>query len=91
MNIAIDYDDTYTADPGLWDQFIASARERGHKVWIVTCRRDTPENREEVQVPGCRVFFTNLGSKLDFVKVKRAGMKIDIWIDDDPRCIWEGK
>jgi hypothetical protein len=30
-----------------------------------------------------RVFFTGLGSKTDFME--QLGMKVDIWIDDDPR------
>lgn len=63
MKIALDYDGTYTADPALWDGFIARAKARGHSVWIVTCRRDTEENREEVKVPGCFVIFTGLAPK----------------------------
>ncbi len=30
MLIALDYDGTYTADPGLWHPFIAASRARGH-------------------------------------------------------------
>lgn len=29
------------------------------------------------------VYFTGLGSKTDFMQIR--GMKVDIWIDDDPR------
>lgn len=28
MNIALDYDDTYTADKILWDSFIVNAKKR---------------------------------------------------------------
>lgn len=89
MNIALDYDQTYTADPAFWEKFIDLAREHGHKVWVFTCRRDTYENREIVAVPSCLTFFTNLGSKKDFAE--KAGMKVDVWIDDDPSCILYGK
>ena len=41
MLIALDYDETYTADPVLWDRFIGDANDHGHTVWIVTARRDT--------------------------------------------------
>lgn len=89
MTIAIDFDDTYTADPVLWDRFIANAKARGHKVIIVTCRCKTDENREVVKVDGCVVLFTNLGSKQKFMT--EAGCKVDVWIDDDPGCILHGK
>lgn len=89
MTIALDYDGTYTADPELWDRFIAAAIRRGHKVIVVTCRRRTDENREDVKVEGCPVFFTDLGSKLEYVK--KLGCPVDVWIDDDPACVLYGK
>lgn len=89
MTLGLDYDQTYTAAPEFWDAFIALAKEHGHKVWIVTCRRDTDENREEVKVDGCYVVFTNLAPKQ--WHCERRGLKIDIWIDDDVKCVFEGK
>jgi hypothetical protein len=89
VRIALDYDSTYTADPSLWDGFIALAKERGHSVWIVTCRRDTDENRQDVKVSGCFIVFT--GSVAKSFHCKERGLKIDIWIDDDPACILNGK
>ena len=90
MNIALDYDDTYTKDPELWDSFVDAARERGHKVWIVTCRRNTEENRLDIGRPaGCVVFYSNLGPKLDYMK--SLFLKVDVWIDDDPNCVLNGK
>lgn len=90
MNIALDYDGTYTADPPLWDMFIAAFKERGHRVWIVTCRRDTEENREDIGKPGgCLVVFTNLAAKR--THMERLGLKVDVWVDDDVECIWRGK
>lgn len=90
MNIALDYDGTYTADSTLWDRFVADAKERGHKVWIVTCRRDTDENREDIGRPaGCLVLFTNLSAKR--WALEQRGLRVDVWIDDDPDCVMRGK
>lgn len=89
MTIAIDYDQTYTNDPALWDCFILDAKSRGHAVWIVTCRRDTLENRADVKVSGCAVIFTNLSAKQ--WSLEQRGLKVDVWIDDDPACVLHGK
>lgn len=98
LTFALDFDDTLTADPVLWLDFVVRARSLGHKVMIVTCRMDTEENRDVVgsflddwgigrlETP---VVYTNLGSKLH--AVQERGLKIDIWIDDDPACILHGK
>lgn len=90
MNIALDYDDTYTADPEFWDDFIQAARKSGHRVWIVTCRRDKDENREDIGKPGgCLVIYTNLGSKRDHME--RLGLRVDVWIDDMVESIIYGR
>ncbi len=91
MRIALDFDNTYTADPELWDRFIEDAIDRGHEVWIVTARRNTEENREIVVVPKCLVvIFTEGVSKIWHMDVK-IGVTIDIWIDDDPRALVHGR
>ena len=89
MTIALDFDGTYDLDPALWDRFIDDAKSRGHKVWIVTCRRDTDENRETVKVGGCLVLFTNLQAKK--WTLEQRGLRVDIWIDDQPECIANGR
>lgn len=91
MNIAIDYDDTYTADPVLWDCFIPVAMLQGHTVFIVTCRVDDSHNRECVRVPGIpahRHNFTGHAAKRWFMEQK--GIHIDVWIDDRPETIERG-
>ena len=94
MVIAIDFDGTLTADPPLWSEFIRQAREREHLVLLVTARRETEENYETIdrvldqhdcQIP---VYFSNLGSKMELME--RRGIKVDIWIDDDPRVLVRG-
>jgi hypothetical protein len=87
--IAIDFDETLTADPSLWAAFIDLARGQGHIVCCVTARRDTDENREDIEDwmqehrIDLRTHYTSLASKVDFMK--RRGFAVDIWIDDDPR------
>ena len=88
MKFGLDFDATYSADPVLWDHFIVHAKERGHSVCIVTARRDTEENREIVKVHGCLTVFTELQSKLRHCAER--GLKIDVWIDDDPTALVQG-
>ena len=94
MKFGIDFDDTFTADPELWRAFIANAHERGHSCFVVTCRRDTDENRETVaefvgDLPRWRQLITGLSAKKWFCE--RQGIEIDVWIDDDPACVLNGK
>ena len=89
MRIAIDFDETLTLDAGLWRGFIDACRAVGHHVVCVTARRDTDENRdtlsEWMRMHGIdlHTYFTGLGSKVEFMKARE--IKVDVWIDDDPR------
>lgn len=40
MKIALDYDETFTADPELWKPFVAHCKARLHEVKFVTARGD---------------------------------------------------
>lgn len=86
MNLSLDYDGTYTRDPGTWDRVIQVFREAGHKVYVVTMRRDVLQESEEVKyqlhdkVDG--IFFTGRLAKQPFMFSK--GISIDVWIDDMP-------
>jgi len=89
MLIAIDFDDTLTADSQLWLTFIESAKNLGHRCICVTARRDTDDNRETIEnwmvshgvhLP---VYFTGLASKVEHAK--KIGLVVNIWIDDDPK------
>jgi hydroxymethylpyrimidine pyrophosphatase-like HAD family hydrolase len=78
MLIALDYDKTYTADPALWDDFIQSAKDRGHTVKIVTMRR--PD--EVIEYAPVDVIYTSR-------KAKAVVVNADIWIDDSPAWIFQ--
>ena len=91
LTIAIDFDDTYTADPELWTSFMNQAESRGHKVICVTARYFTLENKEELKAtlpPKTLIYFTSMGSKMDYMASQ--GVKVDIWIDDSPRVVVHG-
>jgi len=89
MIISIDYDDTYTKDPILWNNFIIQARNRGHTVYCITAR-DEEYSGEEVKevlkglVDG--IFFTNQAPKEAYM-LKYHDIVINCWIDDNPRSI----
>lgn len=81
MLIALDYDGTYTADPALWDSFVASAVARGHRVICVTMRHET----EAIIMP-CEIIYT--GRRAKMVSIDDLGLQIDIWIDDSPHWLF---
>jgi hypothetical protein len=89
----IDFDNTYTTSPEVYDRFIADLKANGHHAFIITMRCGNGhdsicrENREEVKVPGCSVIFTDMQPKLWYV-TRVLGMRGPfIWHDDDVKCI----
>lgn len=90
MKIALDYDNTYTADRHLWNNFIQTCRIVGHDVFIVTARyADRDKNDElralEKKVP---VIYCQGVAKRWWCLHFGPG-KVDIWIDDKPDNIIE--
>ena len=84
MNYSLDYDNTYTTDPVMWDALIDMMKRYGHKVYVVTMR--TPEEGEEVRKYLAdkveMVICTSRKAKQDYVT--SMNVRIDIWIDDMP-------
>lgn len=91
MNIGLDFDDCTTRDPEGWIQFAQMMRARGHKVYCVTWRSNTPSNLQEVgSVLNGHVdaiFFTGQQAKKDYMY--SLGIRIDVWIDDMPFTVEE--
>lgn len=91
MNISLDFDDTYTKDPALWNKFIVEARASGHRVFVVTMRYGHGPEAEEVRnllgdgkTDG--IYFTGRRFKEEFM-ARESDIRIDVWIDDTPRFI----
>lgn len=85
MKIAIDYDLTYTVDPGFWDAVVKLGRKRGHEFVCITARSEPPSvDRGEI-VPKLPIVLSPRGYKQDAAKA--AGHRIDVWIDDTPGLI----
>jgi len=84
MNIALDFDDTYTRDPELWDQFIFTARARGHDIRIVTFRKSTMRD-DALDNVGIPVIYTEYTQKRAFTN--KMGWFVDVWIDDSPEFV----
>lgn len=89
MNIALDYDGTYTSDPNLWLRFILDCQAAGHSVWIVTmrypseCEGDAFDSRlKGLFVP---VIATSRTAKKPFCDALKV--PIHIWIDDHPEAV----
>lgn len=84
MDIALDYDDTYTLKPEFWDAFIAHARADGNRVYIVTMRYEH-EKPEDLEGKVDAIFCTGRIAKRLFMYSK--GIHIHVWIDDRPEFI----
>ena len=87
MKIALDYDETYTADPNFWFAFVKLAKLNGHTVTFVTYRYELNEGaslNEDIKKVAksldIDVVFTN-------GKQKAGLFNADIWIDDEPVTI----
>lgn len=91
MNIALDYDGTFTAAPNQWLEFIQLMQQAGHTVYIVTMRyvsecdgsKGTVDPRlKEMLVP---FVCTARTAKQRFCD--SLGIRIHIWIDDHPEAV----
>jgi hypothetical protein len=83
MIIALDFDETYTADSVLWNFFITKAIDRGHTVTFVTFRDSRYGNHDikhAAELLDIDIVFTA-------GKQKRHVFKADIWIDDMPELL----
>jgi hypothetical protein len=76
MKIALDYDDTYTRDPKLWEDFGASVRLAGHEITIVTKRG--PSNQGPIAYKtAIPVIYTDRKAKQALIA--SMGLHFDIW------------
>lgn len=91
MNIALDFDGTWTEDPAGWMGVVELLRARGHDVRIVTIRderhdRTPPLIALEAVLP---VIYTRGVAKAWFCTHFADGWLPDVWIDDSPKSVFE--
>lgn len=86
MIIAIDYDNTYAADPNTFNKIIEVFQVAGHTVICVTGRSDnmgeSVKNSIGKLIP---VVFAGLLYKRE--AALKHGYKVDVWIDDMPEMV----
>ena len=85
MTIAIDFDNTWTADVALWRAFAIDAKTRGHDVIIVTARCGWSEDMARHFDDEVPIFYTY--GNLKRPHMDNLGVAVDIWIDDMPGTI----
>lgn len=97
LTLAIDYDSTFTALPRVATlNFIRALKNDGCRVFIVSSRscECTPDEKCENHCymageTGCSVILTSGSAKKWFVE--QRGIRVDIWVDDCPESILQGK
>src|SRR5271157_1106932 len=88
MIIAIDYDNTYTAAPELWDQVIRLFQETGHTCICITGRtQETLMAKPVMDSIGKLVHVIFAGSQWKREAAEKHAYKVDVWIDDNPEYV----
>lgn len=87
MIIALDYDGTFTEDPGLWMRFIEAATKRGHTVICATMRHEHEAQNVIATLHGTQVICTGRKAKRPFLQA--MGIDPQVWIDDTPAWIYQ--
>ena len=85
--VALDYHNTYSADPKFWDTFIYMCWMRKWDVYCVSHATDPKEIEDLYDSIGKvigkdNVIMTDGKAKKPFVE--KLGIDIDIWIDNNP-------
>lgn len=87
MIIAIDYDNTYTADPETFNKVITLFKEAGHDVICVTGRDDGVLGVPVRNSIGKLIPVIFAGSTWKREAARKRGYIVDVWIDDMPSMI----
>lgn len=87
MNIALDYDGTFTLDPDVWAELIDTLHRNSSNVVVVTSRnmKDPVEYAYWFAQNEIPIIYCDYEAKKDVCE--RLGVKIDIWVDNDPYYI----
>jgi hypothetical protein len=88
LKIALDYHNTYSADPKFWDCFIYMCWMRKWEVFCITHHTGKKQNDKLLDSIGKildkdHIIFTMGEAKMDYIK-EHHNIDIDIWIDNNP-------
>lgn len=86
MIVAVDYDNTYTAAPELFEKIIQLFQEAGHTVICVT-GRGLDMSQPVMDSIGKLIPCIFAGGDWKIDAAAKHGYKVDIWIDDNPSYI----
>lgn len=86
MIIAIDYDNTYTADPLAWNEVIKILISAHHTVICVTARPEIM-GQPVLDSVGQLVPVLFAGAEWKREYALKRGYKVNVWIDDSPEYI----
>jgi len=88
LTIAIDFDDTFTADVEMWSRVIAEFQRYGHTVICVSARRNEFGHQQELSraLPDSVTVLLS-GNTPKRLYAASRGYDVDIWIDDMPEAI----
>lgn len=93
MTLCIDFDQTYSRNPAMWDTLLRAAEIAQVEVICISRREDTTDNRQtiraafgdEFQILSALILCGPNTAKAD--AAKDAGFAVDVWIDDSPEVI----
>jgi hypothetical protein len=91
MKIAIDYDGTISGDHEAWGRAMQVLKDFGHDVFVVTYRsatKDRCEGLDQLEALGYKVWYTD-GAAKEFWCLHFGPGKVDVWVDDRPKTVYE--
>lgn len=89
MIIALDFDNTWTADKELWNWFYTAASKKGHIVIMATMRSRHSEDMDRYDLPP-DMPIVYCGMEYKQHACLDAGFEVDVWVDDMPMLISPG-
>ena len=91
MILGIDFDDTYTRDPEMWEQIVRIMVDRGHTVYCVSARDEddmwAPRGSLGLVIGEDNCIGTNGKPKKNYIWEHHDNLFVDVWIDDQPEAI----
>jgi len=86
MIIAIDIDGTVTLSPFLFYEIAEKLSQHGHCVFYITGSPQPLQKLHRLKIDPKKVFVCNQGEFKETCAA-RHGIKVDIWIDNEPGTI----